>query len=378
VLLILGLAVPITAVALADWRLFSRALTYPEQPIMAMDWYQPLASIAGNPGPALPEAEVTPVIAPDALAAASTYAAENQSTGLLVLHQGQVVWEEYWQGYGPSDRFNAMSMTKTLVGLLVGIAIAEGHIDSVTDPVATYLPEWRHDARADITLLDLLYMQSGLRNEDSTHSPFSDLVQMYVGSRVNQTALRVPSQQPPGAAYSYNNVNTQILSIVLERATGEPFQAYLASRLWQPLQAEPAHIWLDRPGGNPKAFCCFFATLRDWGRVGQLLLNRGRVGDRQVVPADWIKAMLTASPIESTYGLHIWLKARTPAHPNVDTAASVPFIVETFHMDGRGLQRVYVIPSRDLVIVRMGEDAPQWDDAVIPNLLAAGSAPVTD
>lgn len=288
-----GLTLPITVAALVDWRLISRAITYPNAPIMAVDWYQPLLPMPGHWQQPLPEADpATAPVSPEALAAVSDYAASRNSTGLLVLHQGQIIWEEYWQGYGPDAQFNAMSMAKTVVALLVGIAIAEGHIESVQDPVARYLPEWGRDERAAITLADLLYMQSGLRNEDRTDSPFSDLVQMYVGSRVNRTALRVPSQRSPAEVYEYNNVNTQILSLVLERATGESYPAYLSSRLWQPLGARDAAIWLDRPGGNAKTFCCLFATARDWARVGQLFLDQGQVGDRIVVPPAWIAAMV--------------------------------------------------------------------------------------
>lgn len=378
--LIGGLALPITVAALVDWRLMLRAITYPDAPIMAVDWYQPLMPVPGHWRQPLPEADPAEApVSPEALAAVSAYAARRNSTGLLVLHQGQIIWEEYWQGYGPDSRFNAMSMAKTVVALLVGIAIAEGHIDSVQDPVARYLPEWGRDERAAITLADLLYMQSGLRNEDRTDSPFSDLVQMYVGSQVNRTALRVPRQRSPAEVYEYNNVNTQILSLVLERATGEPYPAYLSSRLWQPLGARDAAIWLDRPGGDAKTFCCLFATARDWARVGQLLLDQGQVGDgpqgpvfghRPVVPPSWIAAMVDPSPLEPTYGYHLWIKARTADYANVDTAASTAFLDPgTVYLDGRGLQRVYVIPQRQLVVVRMGEDTDQWDDAVIPNTL---------
>jgi CubicO group peptidase (beta-lactamase class C family) len=366
-----GLALPITVAALVDWRMMSRAITYPTAPIMAVDWYQPLTPVPGNWRQPLPEADpATAPVSAEALAAVSAYAARHNSTGLIVLHRGQIIWEEYWQGYGPDSRFNAMSMSKTVVALLLGIAIAEGHIESVADPVARYLPEWGQDDRAAITLADLLYMQSGLRNEDRTDSPFSDLVQMYVGSRVNQTALRVPSQRSPAEVYEYNNVNTQILSLVLERATGEAYPAYLSSRLWQPLGATDAAIWLDRPGGDAKTFCCLFATARDWARVGQLWLDQGRVGARAVVPPDWIAAMAAPSPLEATYGSHIWIKARTADYPNVDTAATTAFVdADTVYLDGRGLQRVYVMPQRQLVVVRMGEDTDQWDDAVIPNTL---------
>lgn len=364
VLLVLG-------AALLDWRLVSRALTYPEAPIMAIDWYRPLAVVAGEPGPPLSDGAATPSHIPkETLEEVSRYAQERNSTGLIVMHRGAIVLEEYWQGYGPTSMFNAMSMSKTIVGLLMGAAIAEGSIRSIDDPVADYIPEWRQGERAAITLKDLLYMQSGLRNERRTDTPSSDLVQMYIGSDVARTALNIPSVNPPGQAFDYNNVNTQVLAIVLQRATGIAYPQYLSTRLWQPLGASDGNVWLDRPRGTAKTFCCFFATTRDWARVGQMLLNQGRVGQTQVLPADWLQQMLRPSPHEPTFGTHIWIKARTPDYPNVDQAATEPFLADdTFYLDGRDLQRVYVIPSAELVVVRMGEWPPNWNDSVIPNLL---------
>ncbi len=367
---------PILVVALAvlaggglslDWRLLSRAVTYPATPITTVDWYEPMATVPGNFSTPLPSATThgIPVVALEAI---SDYAAAQSSRSLLVLHRSEIVWEEYWQGYTDTSTFNSMSMAKTVLALLLGIAIEEGHIGSVQDTVATYLPGW--DQNDTLTLEDLLYMHSGLRNRDRTDSPFSDLVQMYLGSDVAATALGIPSIAPPGKTYDYNNANSQILSLVLQRATGEAYPKYLSSRLWQAIGATEAQVWLDRPAGNAKTFCCLFATTRDWARIGQLILNKGQVGKRQVVPAAWIAQMQVPSPIEPTYGYHLWVKARTANYPNVDQRASAAFLVEdTVYLDGRGQQRVYVIPSLELVIVRVGEDAEDWDDAVIPNTL---------
>lgn len=341
---------------------------------MAMDWYRPQSTISGNFQTALPTATAPPSANLDAaLETVATYAAERNSTGLIVSHRGNLVLERYWQGYGETSPFNAMSMTKTIVGLLIGQAIAEGAIPSLDEPAATYLPEWQNDSRASITLRDLIYMQSGLRNERSTTRITSDLVHLYIGSDVERTALTIPSLRPPGEVFDYNNVNTQVLAIVLQRATGISFDQYLSTRLWQPLGAKDASMWRDRPRGMEKTFCCLFATARDWARIGQLLLDRGRFGETQIIPSAWIEEMLTPSPLESSFGKHIWVKARTPDHPNVDTTATAAYAdPQAFHLDGRGVQRVFILPTYDLVVVRMGEQPNNWDDSVIPNTLASG------
>lgn len=361
---------PLAGLALfTDWRFFWRALSYPEAEVTDVNWYQPRSPVRGQPGPPLPVSQASAIPAAT-LAQVATLAQAHNSKALIVLHRNQIVLEKYWQGYSATAVSNSMSMSKSLVGLLIGIAIEEGHLSSTQDRVADYLPEWANDSRGDLTLADLLYMHSGLRNEDRTDSPFSDLVHLYLSSDADRTALQIPQEMPPGQRYDYNNVNSQILSLVLERATGESYANYLSSRLWQPLQASEASLWLDRPGGHAKPFCCFFATAQDWARVGQMLLHRGKVGSTQVVPEGWLAQMLIPSPLEPTYGLHIWLKARTADYPNVDQAATAPFLAaDTFYLDGRGQQRVYILPSYDLVIVRIGEQPAVWDDAAIPNLL---------
>ena len=212
-------------------------------------------------------------------------------------------------------------------------------------------------------------MRSGLRNEHSTSSLSSDLVQMYAGKDADAVALGIPAVKPPGKSFDYNNANTQILGEVLARATKETYINYLSTRLWQPLQANDAQIWLDRPQGNPKTFCCLFANARDWGKVGQLLSNSGKVNNRQVVSSSWIDKMTQPNSVESSYGYHIWLKAKTKEKPGISRRASQPFMADTIYLDGKSLQRVYVVPAYDLVIVRIGEQAQDWDDSVMVNTL---------
>ncbi|MGB3202102.1 MAG: serine hydrolase [Nodosilinea sp.] len=357
-----------------DWRLLGRSLTYPDRPITAVNWYQPQQKVTGIAPQAPPLAQTDNTEIPqNSLQTALEFAEAQNSVALLVMHRDRLVLEQYWQGQTAADRVNSMSMVKTLLALLIGVAIDEGQIQSIQDPVEIYLSEWANDPRGDITIADLLYMQSGLRNDDRTDTLRSDLVKLYGGSDAQKLALSIPLERPPGEVLDYNNVNSQLLSLVLERATGESFGDYLSRRLWQPLGAGDGFLWLDRPGGHAKPFCCFFATAQDWVRLGQLLLHDGRVGDTQVIPSGWIQQMRMPSPQSATFGLHLWLKARTAAYPEVNSASSAPFAAaDTFYLDGRHHQRVYVIPSEELVIVRIGEDPQAWDDAVIVNAIVEG------
>ena len=369
---VVGIFTLVTGTAIAlNWTLLRRMITYPEDFITNVDWYEPLETVKGQSSQlSIASSSSIPQTSLDKI---SAYAQTQNSSALLVMHRGKLILEKYWGDFTPTSRSNSMSLSKTIIALLIGIAIEEGQIESELDPVANYIPEWSKDARSKITLQDLLYMQSGLRRRDDTDSLRSDLVRMYGSSDADAVALKIPAIQAPGQVYNYNNANTQILSEVLERATGERYADYLSTRLWQPLQANDAAIWLDRPQGNPKPFCCLFATPRDWARVGQLFLDRGQVQGKQVVSLAWLNKMMQPSTLESKYGYHLWLKARTKAKPGIDRTASEPFVAQdTIYLDGKSRQRVYIIPSRELVVVRIGEQAEQWNDAFIPNTLVNG------
>ena len=361
------LAIAAIAVGL-NWTFVRRLFTYPDDPIINVDWYEPKEVVKGDP---VELSTASPILDRTSLEQISAYAQAADSSALLVMHEGNLVWERYWGEFNATSTSNSMSMSKTVLSLLVGIAIAEGDIESELVPVANYIPEWSQDERSKITIQDLLRMQSGLNNSDNTNNPLSDLVQMYASTDADKVALNIPAAKPPQQTFDYNNGNSQILSEVLERATGKRYADYLSSCLWQPLQASDAWVWLDRPQGNPKSFCCLFATPKDWARVGQLFLDRGRVNNQQIVPESWLNKMIQPDTIADNYGYHIWLKARIDSKPGVYTRdADQQFLAEdTFYLDGASNQRVYIIPSQALVIVRVGEKPQQWDDAVIPNTL---------
>jgi CubicO group peptidase (beta-lactamase class C family) len=366
-LTLLGLVV-VALLALRSRILLARMLTYPDNPVTDAAWYQPREAVRGAPGDELPVAPA-PDIRADALAGAAEYAERKNSSALLVVHHGAIVAEHYWRDQTPDSLTNSMSMAKTVVGLLVGIAIAEGQIGSVDEPACKYLPEWAGDGRRRITVRHLLQMASGLADAEHNDDPLSPIGTMYLGTDSLAVVAGTPLACEPGSRFEYNSINTQALSVVLERATGRRYADYLSEKLWQPLGASDAAVWLDRPGGEAKTFCCLFATARDWARVGLLILHEGRAGGRQVVPADWVRQMLTPSSQEPDYGYHIWLGRQGVRREDRDEEFLADDIV---YLDGKMKQRVYVVPSRDLVIVRVGEQARGWDDAYLPNAVLRG------
>jgi CubicO group peptidase (beta-lactamase class C family) len=134
-------------------------------------------------------------------------------------------------------------------------------------------------------------------------------------------------------------------------------------------------VYLDREGGEAHGFCCFFATARDWARVGQLFLDDGRVGVTQVVPDDWLDHMTLPSKNNLDYGWQIWRAEDGPGSTARKERKEDFVDPRTFWLAGRGDQKVYVLPDEDAVIVRIGEEPEDWDDSVLPNLLARALKP---
>ncbi|HPF27785.1 MAG: serine hydrolase [Steroidobacteraceae bacterium] len=343
---------------------------------------QPQEAVPGLAAPIPSAPQMT--IEPAAIAAAEAYANETQSVALLIWHRGALRYEKYWPGYDQDTRTDPFSAHKSVMGLLVGAAIADGVIKSVDEPAANYLPEWRNDARKDITIQDLLQMSSGL---DIVSFGSWKGLRLTLGSDLTEVALSVPAERPPGSEFQYLNLNSQLLGIILQRATGKRYAQYLSERLWSRIGAPTAYLWLDRDGGMPRTFCCLYTTARGWLQVGLLIKNRGRFEDDQVVPAQWIADMTTPAATNANYGYQIWLgspsgQERRYNDKTVKAYHSEPFEAEdVIFIDGFGGQRVYVVPSQDLVIVRTGRVVADlntfennWDDARIPNAILRGIA----
>ncbi|MCL4790493.1 MAG: beta-lactamase family protein [Gammaproteobacteria bacterium] len=311
---------------------------------------------------------VLPVAAPEArtisaaaLAEMERFAAEYGSHALIVVHRG-VIQDEWYAPHWQRDQLTqSQSMHKSLMGLFIGIAIDEKRINSIDDPVGKYLDEWRDDPRGAITLRQLLQMSSGLAQYRFTLNPFTDDNRWLNSGRSGDVLLRTPlADWAPGSRYDYNNTNSELLGMALERVYGQRYSGLLRDKLWLPMGGERARVHTDRPGGRAYTSCCLAAPAMDWARIGMLLLGKGEVHGRRIVSADWIQQMITPSPAAAHYGLQIWLGYGDPAVPpehagSSGAIVSGPFLArDTFMTWGRGQQHVFVVPSLELVIVRLG------------------------
>ncbi|MFQ5335349.1 MAG: serine hydrolase domain-containing protein [Flavobacteriales bacterium] len=268
----------------------------------------------------------------------------------LVIKDDSIRYEQYWDGYGPASATNSFSMAKTICSILTGIAIKEGKIESVEQPVGDFLPEFREGNKSKILIRHLLTMSSGISFDESYSGPFSFPAKAYYGDDLYELVMQYESGIEPGEIFDYQSGNTQLLGFVLERATGQTLSDYASEKLWKPLGAHYPALWsLDREGGHEKAFCCFNSNARDFARIGALYLHNGRWKGERIVPRRYVKASLTVAGLleksgapTTRYGYSWWLYNYKG--------------MEVFYARGILGQYVFGIPALNAVVVRLGHD----------------------
>ncbi|MFO1330431.1 MAG: serine hydrolase [Rubrivivax sp.] len=224
---------------------------------------------------------------------------EAQGTvALLVAREGRLVYERYFDGHGADTLATSFSMAKSVVSVLLGIAIDEGRIAGVDEPVTRWLPELgAGDAGFErITLRHLLAMRSGIAFDEGYRSPFSDAARFYVGSDLRDAVARLTVAQPPDQRFHYSSGDTQLLAMALERAVGMPLARWAETRLWQPLGAEHDASWsLDSArSGVARGFCCLNARAVDYLRFGLMVAEGGQWNGRRIVSRAWLERSTAA------------------------------------------------------------------------------------
>ncbi len=271
-----------------------------------------------------------------------------KTSSFMVIHNDSVVAETYFNDHVPETVSNSFSAAKTVVALLIGIALDEGKIKSLDEPLWHYLPKFKENNREKITLRHLLWMSSGLDWSESGTNPLSDNSESYYGWDLWGLVHQQQQEYAPGVRFNYQSGNTQLLGYVLEKATGESLGSYASRKLWQPLGVESTAFWsLDKLNGDPKAFCCLYSTTRDFARLGLIFTHHGNVNGKQIVSKAYLDEMVknpkltTDEGVPNTrYGLHVWTY--------VSNGHKVVYY--------RGMKGQYVItiPEENLIIVRTG------------------------
>jgi len=332
-------------------------------------WYHPRELVAGgNEAPAPRVAAELEALEAHALESAAAYAAAHDSLSLIVARNDHIVFERYWQGSRFDTLADAGAFARLLPALLTGSAIAHRRIAWADEPLRYLLREWKGDARGAIPLRSLLQMSSGLAPPAASRAPWSAAAQQLFGTDVTAAVLAEPLAADPGHTYLVQRADPQLLSLVLERATGERYAAYLSQALWRRIGAGDAWLYLDRPAGAAHADCCMLARQGDWIRVAELLLGDGNYRGYEVIRPGWVKTMRTPAAANTDFGMALRLSA--PAG-----GGKAPYIArDTYAVDGDDGNFLWLVPSLRLAVLRTARRAHgDFDEARIPNLIVSGA-----
>jgi len=269
---------------------------------------------------------------------------KNESIAYTVIQDDSIRYEEYWGVGSRTSKTNSFSAGKSIVSMLVGIAIEEGAIDSIHQKVIDFIPEYKNKKypyNSEVTVEDLLTMSSGMDWNEGYINPLAITAEAYLTEELEELLLQINFTSKPGAKWNYQSGNTQVLGILLERATGIRLSEYASEKLWKPLQASDDALWmLDHENGVEKAYCCFNSNALDFARFGHLYLNDGRWKGQQIVDSTYVATSLKAN-LNEQYGYSWWLYNTEYKYP-------------VFCMSGINGQYVINIPKLNLVAVRLG------------------------
>jgi CubicO group peptidase (beta-lactamase class C family) len=222
---------------------------------------------------------------------------DTDTDALLVIKNGKIVYERYLNRADAATHFNSYSMAKSVNSIMVGLALADGHIHSVLDPVVKYVPELRGSGYDGTTIQNLLEMRSGVAWDDNFFAEGTTGRNAHVPAwveakaRYTDAAPKTKRAHPPGSTFNYDTMDAAVVGLVVERAEKMPVSKYLSERVWKPAGMESYGFYvIDGPPGVGREFTGggFNAVLRDYGRLGLMMLNQGRANGRQVLPASYV------------------------------------------------------------------------------------------
>ncbi len=296
---------------------------------------------------------------PDAGVALEDFLRKSGTTAFVVIKNDTIIYENYFQGYSREKLSQVFSITKSVISALVGIAIKDGYIKSIHQPVSDFIPEFSKNGRNKLTLNHLLQMTAGLSSAD--YQTPGKLLNMYYTANQQGLVKNIRQKYLPGTRFAYSSAATQILGMCLEKAIGRKSTDYLEEKLWKPLGMEhDAKFALEQEGGDAKMYGGLAAAAIDLAKLGRLYLNNGNWNGEQIIPEDWVQISRVADTTEGRsrrYSYCWWL----------DTyLREVGYCDDDFFAGGYRGQVVYVNPDDNMIIVRLGkrESGIEWPQSL--------------
>ena len=277
-----------------------------------------------------------------------------ETVAFLVVKDDSIRSEIYWDNYSEKSISNSFSAAKSVVSILVGIAIDEGKIKSIDQQVCDFLPEFCEGQSNQLTIRHLLMMSSGLDWDEGYTSLFGPTTRASYDTDLSKQVLDLKVITTPGKEFNYMSSNTELLALIVSKATGTTLSEYASEKLWKPIGAERDAQWsLDHKDGIEKAYCCFYSNARDFARIGKLFLNKGRWNGKQIISEDYVNQCITPAPITDNaqpnkiYGFQWWITE----YENL----------KVFYARGILGQYIFVIPDLNIVFVRLGHKRGEKD-----------------
>lgn len=275
------------------------------------------------------------------------YMADQRSAGIVILQDGKIRLEEYRMDFGKDDRWTSFSVAKSLVSTMVGAAIKDGFIKSIDDPLTDYIPELKGSGYDGVTVQQLLTMTSGVKWNEDYADPDSDVAKFNSTKPVDGLdpiivyMKTLKNEVEPGTRWQYNTGETNLIGVLVAKATGKSISEYLSEKVWKPYGMSQDAEWLLNEGGKEIGGCCISATVRDYALFGQFAMNGGKIGDESVVPDGWFakagtKQVDIGEPGRG-YGYQWWT-----------------FDDGSFAAQGIFGQGIFIDPTRKLVIASNG------------------------
>lgn len=262
------------------------------------------------------------------------------TVAFLIIKNDSIWFENYAEGFGVDSQTNSFSMAKSITSALLGKAIKDGSIKSLDQPISDFYEQYEG---SQTTVGDLSSMASGLDWDESYTSPFSVTARAYYDDNLAETILNQKVIETPGKSFKYLSGNTELLGMVIEKATGKKLANYMSEAFWQPLGAEQEALWQvdDAEHQLVKSYCCIASNARDFARFGKLYKNEGNWNGQQLIDSSFVAKSVKARFVDSPqYGYGFWLS------DHLDKAL--------FVMRGILGQYVIVSPEDDVIIVRLG------------------------
>jgi len=274
---------------------------------------------------------------------------KNKTVAFLVIQNDSIKYEWYSKKNDVETMFTSFSMSKSYISALIGIAIEEGHIKSVDEPITNYIKTFKHDGFDSITIEHVLNMRTGIDYVENYFNPFGNIPVAYYGRNLDKHMSKIKIKEAPDQKFDYISIATQILGVILEEATGKTVTEYLQEKIWSPIGTEYNASWsLDKKDGREKSFCCINARARDFAKLGKLYLQMGKWEGKQVIPEEWVKSSveIDAETKDNFYQYQWWLE---PEKGNYKKRVN-------YMAQGILGQFVYVIPEKNTIIVRLGKN----------------------